>query len=137
MYTAHHQQQTTTCPNNDDAEHRSTENCASSSSSDFDGFTQEDLKSLANPYSDTNSSPASLYSSEESESEHYNYETNIFSSNDTILYQVPTPTTETYVKKSSATALIQLVEEMWRTEALIRKYSVPLNKLNKCEIYDL
>ena len=129
-----------TCPNNDNAEHCNIDNCASSLSSDFDGFTQEDLKSLpsmANLDSDTNSSPASLYSSEESESEHYDYETDIFSSDDTILYQVPTPTTETYVKKSSATAPIPLVEEMWRTEALTRKYSVPLNKLNKHEIYDL
>ena len=127
-------------PNNDDAKHCSIDNCASSSSSDFDGFTQEDLKllpSMVNLDSDTNSSPFSLYSSEESESEHYDYETDIFSSNDTILYQVPIPTTETYVKKSSATAPIPLVEEMWRTEALTRKYSVPLNKLNKREIYDL
>ena len=37
----------------------------------------------------------------------------------------------------TATAPIPLVEELWRSEALNRKYSVPLNKLNKCEIYDL
>ena len=120
--------------------HCHTDNCASSSSSDFDGFMQDDLKPLptrANLDSNTNSSPASLDSSEESESEHYDYETDIFSSDNTILYQAPGSTMETCVKKSGATVPIPLVEDLWRTEALTRKYSVPLNKLNKCEIYDL
>ena len=126
--------------NNDDSDHCHTDNGASSSSSDFDGFTQEDLKSLpSRAYfdSDTNSSVASLDSTEESESKHYDYETDIFSSDDTILYQAPCSSVETCAKKSGATAPIPLVEELWKTEALTRKYSVPLNKLNKHKIYDL
>ena len=89
--------------------------------------------------SDTYSSPASLDSSEGSESEddEYEYESDIFSSDDTILYTTPSPTIETGMKMSVATALIPLVEELWRSEALNRKYSVPLNRLNKREIYDL
>ena len=132
----------TTDINIDDNDQGHTDFCASSSSSDFDGFTKDDLKpqpDRADSDSNIYSSPASLDPSDESESEHDDdvYESDIFSSDDTILYQVSCSLDKTIVKKSCTSTPIPLVENLWRTEVFNRKYSVPLNKLNKREIYDL
>ena len=113
---------------------------ASSSSYDFDGFTKEDLRPTpkrVDSDSDIYSSPASSDPSDQSESEHDDGAYENYSSDDTILYQVSCSPDKKPTKKCHTSTPIPLVENLWRTEALNRKYSVPLNKLNKCEIYDL
>ena len=110
------------------------------SSSDFNGFTKEDLKpspKRLDSDSDIDSSPGSSDPSDQSESENDVYESDNYPSDDTILYQVSCSPDKKPNKECNTSTPIPLVENLWRNEALNRKYSVLLNKLNKREIYDL
>ena len=94
-----------------------TDFCASSSLSDFDGFTKDDLRptpKMVDSDSDIYSSPASSDPSNESESEHDDgaYESDNYSSDDTILYQVSCSPDKKPIKKCYTSTPILLVEKL-------------------------
>ena len=109
----------------------------SSSSSEFEGFMKEDLKPLSQLKNESNcdlsfslSDPSDLPGPEEGD-------TTPHSSDIPNMCQMSNPPNKIITKGSKTPTPILFVEKLWKNEALNRKYSVSLNRLNKQEIYNL